>query len=316
MRKALVIGVNDYPGSPLSGCVNDASRVACLLERHFDGSLNYHVRLVTAPPESLTRSVLRRLIEELFEAPNDSALLYFSGHGAITSSGGYVVTQDAKKYDEGISMDDILKFANNSRARDKIVILDCCYSGSLGSPSITGSNISLIGEGVTVLTACRRTEYAMEAEDGGIFTSLLIDALQGGAADLRGNITPGGLYSYIDEALGAWEQRPLFKTNVSRFTKIRKVNPEISTEIIQKIVEYFPDYTYCFPLDPTFEDTNVDIAIAENVKIFKDLQKFFAVGLVRPVDEEYMYFAAMNSKSCKLTAMGHQYWRLVKENKI
>jgi len=29
-----------------------------------------------------------------------------------------------------------------------------------------------------------------------------------------------------------------------------------------------------------------------------------------------MYFAAMNSKSCRLTAMGYQYWRLVNEKKV
>ena len=35
------------------------------------------------------------------------------------------------------------------------------------------------------------------------------------------------------------------------------------------------------------------------------------------LDDEYdMYYAAMNSKSCKLTAVGKQYWRLVKEGRI
>ena len=49
---------------------------------------------------------------------------------------------------------------------------------------------------------------------------------------------------------------------------------------------------------------------------FKELQKFESVGLVVPVEEEHMYFAAINSKSCRLTALGYQYWRLVKEKKI
>ncbi len=29
-----------------------------------------------------------------------------------------------------------------------------------------------------------------------------------------------------------------------------------------------------------------------------------------------MYFAAMNSKTCKLTVLGFQYWRLVKEKRL
>jgi len=38
--------------------------------------------------------------------------------------------------------------------------------------------------------------------------------------------------------------------------------------------------------------------------------------LVVPVDEEFMYFAAMNSKSCRLTELGYHYWRLIKKNKL
>ena len=57
-------------------------------------------------------------------------------------------------------------------------------------------------------------------------------------------------------------------------------------------------------------------ADVEKVKRFKDLQKFQSVGLVKPVGEEFMYFAAINSKSCHLTALGYQYWRLVNENKL
>ncbi|WP_257142778.1 hypothetical protein [Bacillus thuringiensis] len=156
----------------------------------------------------------------------------------------------------------------------------------------------------------------MEFKGAGIFTSLLIDALQGGAADLRGYITPGSLYSYVDEALGAWEQRPVFKTNVSRFTQLRRIEPNIPLITLRKIKDYFSSPEVEYKLDPSYEFTNKESAIEENVAIFKDLQKFQSVGLVVPVDAEYMYFAAMESKSCRLTALGYQYWRLVNEGKV
>lgn len=41
-----------------------------------------------------------------------------------------------------------------------------------------------------------------------------------------------------------------------------------------------------------------------------------SVGLVIPVNAEFMYFAAINYKSCRLTALGYQYWRLVNEGKL
>lgn len=53
-----------------------------------------------------------------------------------------------------------------------------------------------------------------------------------------------------------------------------------------------------------------------NTSVFLDLQKLEGIGLVVPVGEEHMYFAAMNSKSCKLTSLGKQYWRLVHNNLI
>ena len=53
-----------------------------------------------------------------------------------------------------------------------------------------------------------------------------------------------------------------------------------------------------------------------NVKIFNDLQKLESVGLVVPDGHEHMYYAVMESKACKLTAIGQHYWRLVKENII
>lgn len=322
MRKALVVGIDNYPTAPLHGCVNDASAFANTIEKNGDGSPNFSVVLKTDVP---TKSELKTLIVELFSGDNDIALLYFSGHGDLNALGGYVVTPDHKKYDEGVSMDEILIIANKSKAKDKIIILDCCHAGSFGSPAISGGTTAQIMEGVVVLTASRDSESAMEINGHGVFTNLLLDALQGGAADLRGHITPGSVYAYIDQALGPWDQRPVFKTNVSRFTSLRTITPQVPTDILRKIIEYFPTQDQEFALDPSFEDTNTDtvkhsvvppVAKPENVAKFKDLQKFQSVGLVVPVNEQFMYFAAMKSASCKLTALGYHYWRLVKEKRI
>ena len=173
-------------------------------------------------------------------------------------------------------MDEILKIANDSKAKDKIIILDCCHSGAFGSPAISGGVASQIIEGVVVLTASRDSEVALEVNGHGLFTSLMLDALQGGAADLRGHITPGSVYAYIDQALGAWDQRPVFKTNVTRFTSLRTINPPVSLELLRKIVEYFPTPQQEHPLDPSYEFTNEGIATPEHVDIFKNLQSLWA----------------------------------------
>ena len=321
MKKALIVGINNYPSSPLRGCINDASGVATILETNGDGSPNFDVRLETDVP---TKSELKTMIVELFSGNSDTVLLYFSGHGFLNEIGGYLVTPDHARYDEGISMDEILVLANQSKSKDKIIILDCCHSGALGTPTI-GGGASQLQEGVSILTASRDDEPSLEINGHGVFTNLLLDALQGGASDLRGHISPGGVYAYIDQALGAWEQRPVFKTNVTRFTSLRTVTPQVPLDTLRKIIEYFPTPQDEFKLDPSYEDTNSkDVehviiepyAKTENVTIFKNLQNFQSVGLVVPVNSDYMYFAAMESKSCRLTSLGYHYWRLVKDKRI
>jgi len=312
MRKALIIGINDYPNARLDSCISDASAFANVIGTHSDGSPNFGVRLETNVQK---KSELNNLIIELFQGKNDVALLYFSGHGALDETGGYIVTPDYEKNDVGISMDYILNLVNQSETKDKIIILDCCHSGQMGSPK-TSYGTSQIKEGVTILTASRDVESAIEVNGHGLFTNLLLGALQGGASDLRGHVTPGSIYAYIDQALGPWEQRPVFKTNVTRFTVLRNVTEPIQINILRKITEYFQLPEYVYPLNPSYEYTKKKQAIKKNVEIFKNLQKMERVGLVVPVEEEHMYYAAIRSKSCKLTALGAHYWRLVKEERV
>ncbi|HXA84454.1 MAG TPA: caspase family protein [Candidatus Dormibacteraeota bacterium] len=314
MRKALIVGVNDYPGARLSGCVNDANAIAGVFAKHGNGNPNFAVKLLTSPSK-IDTAVLRGAIEKLFEGDSDVCLFYFSGHGIITSTGGYIVTPDAKKYAEGVSMDDILALANHSKAKEKVILLDCCHAGALGAPVITGSNMAVLSGGLSVLTASRDSESALEVDGKGMFTSLVVAALQGQAADLLGYITPGSIYAYVDRALGPWEQRPMFKTNVTQFTSLRSVTPPVPIETLRKICTYFPAPQHEYGLDPSYEFTDPRAKPA-NVAIMKNLQKFASVGLVVPVGEEHMYFATINSKSCRLTALGHQYWRLVNQKML
>lgn len=321
MRKALIVGIDDYPQCPLQGCCNDADAVAKILATNADGSPNFSVKI---DKNTKTKAGLRQLIEWCFSGDTEVALFYYSGHGHIDSIGGYLVTPDFSNHDFGVSLQEILTIANSSRCKDKIIILDSCYSGFMGNVNTFGQSTAIINEGVTILTSSRSTETSMEVNGHGLFTSLLLDALSGGAADITGHITPGGVYAYIDKALGPWEQRPVFKTNVTRFTSLRSVIPQVDIATIRKIGSYFKDENSEFLLNPSFEPTNDVNIIHEvvqpyanpiNTGIFADLQKLEGIGLVVPIGEKHMYFAAMNSKSCALTSIGKQYWRLV-HNKL
>lgn len=317
MRKALVVGIDYYENiSCLKGCVNDAYAVKSVLERHGDGTLNFGVNLITAsgPPSKITRRVLKDKVQELFHDDSEIALFYFSGHGYIESTGGYLITSDCKDGDDGLPMDELLSIVNGSKAQNKIIVLDCCHSGAAGTPAVI-ENKALLSEGVTILTASANDQYSLESDGAGVFTNLFVDALCGSAANLVGDITPGSVYAHIDQALGPWEQRPVFKTNVKRFISLREVQPPIALDELKVITALFPEPSFVYSLDPSYEPTSAN-PVEKNTRTFSILQKFTHVHLVKPVDEEHMYYAAMNSTGCRLTALGAHYWNLVKKDRI
>ncbi|MGE0015495.1 MAG: caspase domain-containing protein [Candidatus Methanomethylophilaceae archaeon] len=320
-KRALVIGIDDYPdGSKLHGCVNDASTIANLLEYNGDKGRNFDVK----KPNITNQNDLKTNIEELFEGKGDVALLYFAGHGMRNTEGGYLVTPDYSTNNPGVSMTDLASIMSNSKWTSKVAILDCCNAGAMGDFT-SAEETCILKDGMTIMSACDRDESATERNGHGIFTDLLIDGLKGGAADLSGSITPGSLYAYVDKSLGAWSQRPIFKTNVSNFICLRKVAPPVDRKTLSETLVLFKDPDSSLRLDPSFEFTNSPdyknelkepYCTKENVEKLKTLQKLERVGLVVPVNEEHMYFAAMNSESCKLTPLGKYYWKLAKEGRL
>lgn len=155
-----------------------------------------------------------------------------------------------------------------------------------------------------------------------MFTTLLVDALHGGAANLTGDITPGSVYAHVDQSLGAWEQRPVFKTNVRQFVSLRRVPPPIELDDLRRVTEFFPIAGAEFQLDPTYEpelkgrDPGMPAPVAENTRKFSILQRYNHLNLVVPVNAPHMWYAAMQSKSCRLTVLGEHYRRLVEKQRI
>jgi hypothetical protein len=77
----------------------------------------------------------------------------------------------------------------------------------------------------------------------------------------------------------------------------------------------FPLSAEDFPLDPSYEPQSGN-ADSNKVAVFKDLQRFNRIHLVVPVGAVHMYYAAIDSKACRLTASGLYYWRLAKYLRI
>jgi uncharacterized caspase-like protein len=135
-------------------------------------SPNFPIRLITSNGTNVTSAT-----SELFKGDADTALLFFAGHGLINpeTNAGYIVSQDGKKGAWGLGLSDILNLANTAypRIKSSVVILDSCQSCFAGElPSLANQNISAIGTGVTILTACHRDGVASEDNGHGLFTGI------------------------------------------------------------------------------------------------------------------------------------------------
>lgn len=330
MKKALVVGIDDYdPPNGLNGCVNDAVEISALLESNGDGSPNFDVRRIISSETKITTAVLHEAIHDLFSGEAETALLYFAGHGfldQITNS-GFLVTQDGSNPNWGLNLGAVLEQANKAHPKIKstVILLDSCQSGFAGEVTgLGGGQTSAIGNGVTLLTACHKEGFAEEANGHGKFTDILLDGLSGAASDVIGRVTPAALYAHVDQTLGAWEQRPIYKANVQSFVTLREVSPKVPKEVLRRLVQYFPSAAHVFQLDPSFEpdrgeeaESLVDIPVDEdNVRIYRELQQCNRHGLVVPTEHEHMWHSAVFSGGCRLTATGAHYRRLAEKKKI
>ena len=316
MRKALLVGINDYPKCTLKGCENDAIRLTSVLERHHDRSPNFECRTFLSSKEAITRSRLRGLISDLFAKPADTALFYFSGHGSESKAAGILVTQDYEANDLGIPMAELVEAASkaSSHIKEIFIVLDCCHSGYTGKTWIAPTS-DILPKGISILTASSPDEAAIERGGEGVFTSHVCDALEGGAADVLGKVTAASVYSYLDQTLGAWDQRPHFKANLTKLEPLRFCEPAVDVDALRKLTAIFSAPDQVLPLSPAYEPTVGPKDEAKEM-VFSTLQKYRAARLLVPNERDHLYYAAIDSKSCQLTPLGRFYWSRVKKWKL
>ena len=141
----------------------------------------------------------------------------------------------------------------------------------------------------------------------------MLGALKGGASDVRGMVSAAGIYGYVEQALGPWDQRPIYKSNASQLSPIRYCEPDISDETLRRLPQFFPKPGHQYFLDPSYEVTRPE-ALPEHVGIFKIFKRCQVARVLRPSIDDDLYFAAIHSHPVELTPLGQFYWQLAKEN--
>ncbi|MCA6622883.1 MAG: caspase family protein [Pseudanabaena sp. M165S2SP1A06QC] len=222
-RYALVVGVGKYEsGLPsLPEARSDAQAMQQVLQqRGFD-----KVQLLVDPPsQDLEKSLTELLVNR---QENDTLLFYFSGHGMQDDSGElYLTTRTTKRdYIKQTSISSRkLSHIMNANQGNQILILDCCYSGTVTKEFSRQRDLisqSIIRNRAILTSSVPLQAFSNQQESNlSVYTHCLVQGLKTGLADSDqdGIISINDLFQYVKRELEkkGLEQKPeLFLTGKS-----------------------------------------------------------------------------------------------------
>lgn len=226
-RYAIVIGVDQYADTQittLGGAGNDAKALHKALIQ-YAGFPSEQVTLLAsdqpAERQPTRGNILRRLSNLAAVIPPDGLLLLsFAGHGIERGGQAFLLPSDSQ-----VSNDvDLLEQTaiNVSQIKDRIkkigvnqvlLILDACRNDPVGRANADnpltaaytrGFNFDVRNREVQAFATLYATEvghraYEYKEKKQGYFTWILVEALRGGAANERGEVTLQGLVKYLQE---------------------------------------------------------------------------------------------------------------------
>ncbi|MDM8537218.1 tetratricopeptide repeat protein [Desulfobacterales bacterium HSG17] len=217
-KYALLIGNSEYEDENIPNLtkprrnIEDFEKV--LLDPKICGFVPEHVKTLVDHPKTSVEKAVSRFFSG--KKRDDFLLLYFTGHGFRDQRGEfYLAVQDTEKDLLGasaVSAAFITREIGNCRAKNQLIILDCCFSGAFKA-----SGDGAAGSNVVVLTASDATEFAWEDEESlgelehSVFTHHMIQGLKTGDADgdTDGLITVTELYEYISGKMASSKQKPI-----------------------------------------------------------------------------------------------------------
>ncbi|MFI5833151.1 caspase family protein [Micromonospora sp. NPDC051300] len=211
MRRALIIANEAYADPQfvsLPGAVADADSLREVLENPAIGAFD-DVRVL----RNRTVHDIGRAVANFFHKtePDDLLLLHISAHGLKDAAGDLFFAAADSEHDShliratALSAADIRHEMADSRAKQIVVLLDCCYSGAFARDErARGARDADLagpfrGRGHVVLTSCAGTELSFERDGQGVFTRAVVDGLRSGRADRNGDgiVDTDELYEYV-----------------------------------------------------------------------------------------------------------------------
>jgi formylglycine-generating enzyme required for sulfatase activity len=224
-RWALIIGIGQYESkddiNPLRFAVNDATAIRDALIDPLSGTfLADHVLLLTdsALQKPTRANILENLaVLENMMKPEDTLLIFFSGHGYPKGQEVYLLPQDARLtilQKTAIPLTEWKEYIAQIPAQKKVIILDACHSGGVekgkgGAGEMSSQFEQFIAPtvGQATLSSSKREQTSYEDEESGhgVFTKYLLESLKGqGDTNSDKVITLKEANDYVEERVRAW----------------------------------------------------------------------------------------------------------------
>ena len=222
---AVMIGVGDYEGigiANLPAYRMDLAMLGTALENGLKVPPD-NIRIVAGEGHNgyVTTTALAHAIADFKSklGSEDIFIFYFSGHGRdrnIIFSNGQVELQS------------VIDFIGRLPARSKVVILDCCCSGSFsgsGARSMRFEELvsDFAGKGIAVMASSAADEAARLGPDGNhsMFTGALSAAISLNRKMHEGKVSLNDIYEETMFFVNAWnkknpgkEQKPVFRSSI------------------------------------------------------------------------------------------------------
>lgn len=200
----VAVGVSDYPGTDkdLRLPANDAATVRYVYSK------NSNAESVLLTNSNATKSAVLSKLRSTFAkaSENDIIVFFFSGHG---SKGVFCA------YDAQIPYSEIRKAMASSKAKNKMIFADACFSGKMRQGRKNTAEQSFNNYNIMLFLSSRSNETSIERRDmkNGFFTSCLQKGLRGGAdANKDRTITARELFNYVStnvKTLSSDKQHPV-----------------------------------------------------------------------------------------------------------
>jgi serine/threonine protein kinase len=147
-------------------------------------------------------------IAELAETVEDTLFVYFAGHGMTGGDGelylGLKGTKRRRPMYSGLPYHELRTAVADSPARNKVVVLDCCYAGraiGLMSGDEADGVIDVQGSYVITSTSAVQRAHAPEGARYSAFTGELVALLAEGSAESGSLIRLDDIYAHLRQRL-------------------------------------------------------------------------------------------------------------------